>query len=402
MRAETDEDGRCREPITRESEKNIIARYDEPATALERFDRLLMLTAYSHPVSPKSALRCARMRSMRLVVLRLVRQCSGSAVGLCTFMLALCGPGCGGADTSSGGRAGSSGAAGKAGTAGAFGDPTPLFTPLGAARACVLSSACLPYPQNWTGGRCVYSIERMQVTSTDNNLIAFAKCAENASSCTEALSCASRNHGPDFCAAHPTTVCDGDLSVACPSGSDWGTEIYDCAALGMKCVNGSCTDGNSCSGPIVLNCSGSRIVGCDLLSMTQASVDCATVYPGGTCGSLNGGTVQCLPAKQELCPSFTGSTYQCADNVLYGCDGPRKSRLDCSRLDSDCTTDAEFGPDCVPRAHDCTYESPDQCHGTALSICVDGRYQDIDCASLGLGPCQATATSAACGSSLTP
>lgn len=285
------------------------------------------------------------------------------------------------------------------GGAATFGDPTPAFTPDQAARACALAEACPTPPLATKGANCVYLLERAHVTST-GDLAAFAACAVNARDCTETLTCYSRGHGPDYCAAHPGSSCDGDLTVGCPVGlasPGWAYIVADCAGLGMKCIaDGHCTDGKTCKGPIVLNCVDNRLTSCDLLSQIQSSVDCATIYPGGLCGAFNE-DLQCLPPKAELCPWSTETPWACSDNILLGCDGPRASRLDCSALASDCSVDNMGLADCVPRAKDCTATSPDLCHGSALSICVDGHYRDVDCTSLGLGPCQATADGAACG-----
>lgn len=319
----------------------------------------------------------------------------GELLAVIAIALVSSAAGCGGGSTRSDG---SPSAGGSAGSAGAFGDPTPRFTPLEAARACVLIAACLRDAPKRTVSRCVHDVERTQV-AVANTPPAFAKCAAHAATCTEAFDCATLGHGPDYCSAHVEPSCDGDLVVSCPGGPDWAYDVFDCASAGMKCVNGHCTDGNSCTGPIVLNCNGNRVTACELFSGIQASTDCATVYPGGRCGLFTPGGLQCLPPEKETCASVGSS--QCSGNLLLGCDGPRKSKLDCGALDSDCAN-LSSNADCVPRAHDCSYESPDQCHGAALSVCIDGRYQDIDCGSLGLGPCQTTPTGVACGSSLTP
>ncbi len=296
-----------------------------------------------------------------------------------------------------GARCGGHGSVGN--PAGTFGDPTPAFLPEQALRACVLAEACVSPPLASRGGDCVYRLERGHITPP-GDLEAFADCARQAKDCTEALTCVSHGHGPTYCAAYPGNSCDGDLAVGCPVGTaspGWASTVSDCAALGMKCIQaGYCSDGNACSGPIVLTCLGSRLTSCVLLAKIQSSVDCATVYPGGRCGAFNE-DLQCLPQVSELCPESTEIARGCSGNVLLGCDGPRASKLDCSALASDCVVDNFGRADCVARAQECTSSSPDLCHGSAISICVDGRYQDVDCASLGLGPCQATVDGAACG-----
>ncbi|MEI9937856.1 MAG: hypothetical protein WDO69_11615 [Pseudomonadota bacterium] len=288
---------------------------------------------------------------------------------------------------------------------------TPTFLPEGALRACVFAGACISPlfaaqgspPIAAQGAHCVYQLERARILL--GGLERFASCAQAATSCTEVFSCVSRDHGPDYCLAHPGRSCDGSISVSCPTTptSAWAIDppSDDCEADGLICTGaGLCTNGNTCTHwPIVLNCYDNKLTTCGLIEpMWESELDCATVYPGGRCGGFNQSPA-CLPREADVCPWVTQSPYGCSGNVLQGCDTVAKATLDCDTLDSDCHVDNFGHATCDPRAQECTQDSPDHCIGSALSICVDGRYRDVDCAALALGPCHPTPEGGAvCGS----
>jgi hypothetical protein len=249
-------------------------------------------------------------------------------------------------------------------------------------------------------GTCVYELERAPLEQASASMVTFAACAARARTCTDVLTCASGNHGPTYCATHPSSSCDGTALVSCPPSNTPGWAIdpppLDCASIGMMCVGDTCSDGNTCNGPLVLYCKGSHIMSCDLFRKAEQSVDCAAVYPGGTCGVADS-QLQCVPATPDTCTTKTaGVPYACSGNSLLGCYRLLPSKLDCGPIDSTCGPSG-LGFDCVPHAQDCTSKSPDRCNGAALSICVDGRYRDVDCASLGLGACRTTKDGVACG-----
>lgn len=277
-------------------------------------------------------------------------------------------------------------------------DDSPVFTADEAVRICAKDGACVSRPKYGSGAECVHKLQRAYKGRdyTEAPDYRFAQCALSTTGCEDLLACASLDHGPEYCTAHPGSSCDGHIAVNCPTNTldrGWALGSIDCSLMGMTCNNGGCTDGNTCDGPVVLHCSGTKVVACVPELRRQSATDCSQVYPGGRCGG-HFGTLQCLPTEEEECGSQTGNGF-CSGNLLLGCDGPRKSTLNCDALDSECGIDFSFFQDCIPRAQDCTRTSPDSCQGNDLSLCVNGRYQNVDCGSLGLGPCHVTVDGAA-------
>src|SRR5262245_33100006 len=162
-------------------------------------------------------------------------------------------------------------------------------------KTCAMQLSCLTNPPITPGGKCVSQFEFGLATGVGiffgpsaSDLQRYVDCAGTASDCTTALTCASRNHGPDFCAAHPNGACDGDVRVTCQSG--WGLYMTDCAALGMHCAmaNGhaSCTDGKSCDPMTPARCDGNHFLECNGGTGLESSIDCATFFDGGTCRNV--------------------------------------------------------------------------------------------------------------------
>ncbi len=252
-----------------------------------------------------------------------------------------------------------------------------------------------------SGAECTYELERAAVLDGSGPLKTFAACTSTRSDCTSALMCASLNHGPDYCSAHPDNSCDGDVVVECDPTStpDWAIDPppVDCHAIGMTCLNAVCTDGKTCNTDIVSECIGNSLVGCAQTTKTEASIDCGLIYTGGTCGQVYA-MPGCIPPESTRCIQDTGS-YACQGSVLLGCANYLDGKLDCATIDAQCVEDTGVA-DCVANATDCTRSSPDRCNGGALEVCLNGQYQDFDCSSVGLGPCVTTqAGGAACGTS---
>jgi hypothetical protein len=267
--------------------------------------------------------------------------------------------------------------------------------------------SCLqPNPPITPGGSCVSQFENGLATGfgilfgpTAADIQRYVDCAARASDCTTALTCASRNHGPSYCAAHPGGSCDGDLRVYCASASDWDLYPEDCSLVGEHCraANGSssCTDGNSCDPMTPAHCDGSRLVTCDSTTHLESSIDCSNFASGWTCGTTVSGsstTTGCMPKNSGGCQNGPD---RCDGAAAVVCDSGLSLRIECGQFDSHCViTNGKF--ECAPNASDCTAQSPDRCNGAALEMCVNGRYQDTACASFGLASCATTMSGASC------
>jgi hypothetical protein len=271
-------------------------------------------------------------------------------------------------------------------------------------KACAIELSCLASPPLTPGGNCVSSFEYGLATGfgiffgpSASDLARYVDCAKGASSCTDALTCASKNHGPDWCAAHAGPTCDGDVLVSCLGG--WGLEQVDCTAFGQRCGTangaGTCTDGKTCDPTATDHCAGNLFVTCDSTTKLESSVDCSALRSGGTCVDMrvNGsGTIGCFPSASASCGPDSAS---CDGAAAVVCLDGIQLRVECGQFASHCVvTNGKF--DCVPDATSCTSSSPDSCSGTALQLCQNGSYVQVPCASLGLAACDASGANPKC------
>jgi hypothetical protein len=270
-------------------------------------------------------------------------------------------------------------------------------------KACAMNLSCLSPPPIASGGNCVTTIELALATGTQvgighttEDTARFVDCAAKSSDCAGALDCASRHHGQDWCAAHPSDSCDGDELVRCVSG--WGVSVLDCSVSGQHCVVTSagalCTNGNSCDPATEhLHCDGNREVLCSGFHY-ETAFDCSTVIDNGMCRAGDAGGY-CIGAGSEHCPT-TATTSACDGTALTTCYFGIFSRVDCGQFHSHCATDSGGNSTCVPDAPACAADASDRCAGNALEMCVNGQWQTIDCSSIGKSTCQADSTGARC------
>ncbi len=275
-------------------------------------------------------------------------------------------------------------------------------------RACAMEVSCLSPAPITPAGNCVSEFEVGLASGegiffgpSASDLSRYVGCANTASDCASALGCASRNHGTDWCAAHPNGGCEGDVLISCVSG--WGLEQTDCAQLGMHCAPGtggaaSCTDGNTCvpqSTPS--RCDGNRFVDCNAASGLESAIDCAAVIAGGTCQQVvsgNASSVGCRPPQSAGCGSNDSET--CDGTTLVACSAGAAVRVDCTQFGSHCMAMSTTTADCVPDGSDCTNQSPDSCVGGSLQLCVNGHFAQTACSSIGLGSCVTANGASAC------
>ncbi|MCB9557088.1 MAG: hypothetical protein H6707_13355 [Deltaproteobacteria bacterium] len=200
----------------------------------------------------------------------------------------------------------------------------------------------------------------------------------------------------------------------------------DCAAM-SKCFDAR----GACDQTFQARCEGTIALSCDLIDKRVYGVDCK--YAGRIChvGSASTITASCTPAACDS--SFTA---YCQGNTLFKCAGGIVETSDCTKDGLRCLVrkddkagcagtgetvcnSNEISPECegasvvvdciFNRIHryDCSAEgktcqggscvggsTPDcgndlraQCENGKLKSCVDGKYEIIDCAALGLKPC---------------
>jgi hypothetical protein len=265
-------------------------------------------------------------------------------------------------------------------------------------KTCAFEVSCLKDPPTSYLNTCIsYFLAALgNESGASTDFARYVDCARQATDCTSVLRCASRDHDPAFCAAHPGETCDGDLLVQCaPAGqvADWAIYNTDCSALGMHCAaaNGSaaCTDGAACDPQLLLShCDGNTYVGCNSPTNLRFTLDCSrSPIINATCRTETGSSVGgCMPSG----PSCQSSVDRCDGDMIVLCVAGEETRVDCAQQAGHCAIVAYHGR-CVPIATQCDDASGDHCSGNTLATCVDGVPQTIDCSSVGLSTCSTSA-----------
>ena len=275
-------------------------------------------------------------------------------------------------------------------------------------RACAMEVSCLSSAPITPAGNCVSEFEIGLATGegiffgpSASDLSRYVSCADSASDCASALGCASRNHGADWCNAHPNGGCDGDVVISCVAG--WGLEQLDCTQLGMHCAMAasgaaSCSDGNSCDPQTTqAHCSGNRFVDCNASTGLESAIDCAALVAGGTCQQTVSGSSSsagCRPPQSPSCG--TNDSEACDGTTLVVCSAGAVVRVDCTQFGSHCMAMSTATADCVPDGTECTNQSPDSCVGDSLQLCVNGHWAQTSCTSIGLSRCMTANGASAC------
>lgn len=92
---------------------------------------------------------------------------------------------------------------------------------------------------------------------------------------------------------------------------------------------------------------------------------------------------RCNPAREKHNNCGRTSAYgECAGDLAEACINEQLVRVDCASRGERCVMTGE-GAVCMPRddKHGCKPYEPARCEGDKLSVCVDGRWQTIDCAA---------------------
>jgi hypothetical protein len=258
------------------------------------------------------------------------------------------------------------------------------------ARACAFEVSCLSDPPLLPGGSCVTQFELGLTVGgiffgpSAEDLRRYVDCAIAGPDCATVVDCATRSHGASWCNGGGNS-CDGNTVVRCQGGI--GLELEECdTGAGDTCsVDGAgyadCNAG-TCDPKVPARCDGNRAVRCDSDGIEYIE-DCGDNLIIETC--FDG---RCVPPGSTSCDPPT-----CDGAAIALCGG--QLRVDCSDFAGHCVA-SNGDATCVPDATDCDDNSPDRCNGTALELCVNGKYFSIDCASLGLRTCGPVGKRVAC------
>jgi hypothetical protein len=273
------------------------------------------------------------------------------------------------------------------------------------ARFCDLFAVCARPGMATDSPGCAQSIAAF---AYDDTTVAARQAADRfvfgctgATNCDAFLSCLLGGRSPSYCGAHPGNSCDGDTLVTC---SAMGSFAIDCAGYGLRCVSSSggaaCSDGSSCSSAGVgAECQGNRLVMCGSNASFISGADCSLFMNGGVCVP-SGSSASCVPSA--TC-SIATSSPQCEGTAAVWCVSGHERRVDCASVANGRCAAPDGGAAstlttwCVPSGAVCDPRtSVDRCNGNAIESCVQGRWIDVDCASLGLRTCGAVAGGVTC------
>ena len=145
-------------------------------------------------------------------------------------------------------------------------------------------------------------------------------------------------------------------------------EIYRCADKAADCaaVQACHGVGQSCDNSFPASCAGGKALLCDLIDRTTFSFDCAA----------HGLGCEIKPAGGYVFDATCTGGSADHSSAKVDCGGGL-----CRSTGKACVTGNEF----------------DRCDGERLEACIDDQWVSIDCANVGLGPCQPAQYGAACG-----
>jgi hypothetical protein len=197
-------------------------------------------------------------------------------------------------------------------------------------------------------------------------------------------------------------VCGDDAGTVfhCESGYllHCGSAFY---APTSKCMVGAdgehwCTTG-TCNPDTASLCEGTLLEYCGAGDNLQQGVNCA--YDGYTCdvaSNDDSGSPGCNTGTLEKFCSSAGTS--CSGAVVEVCDGEDISEFDCATLGGTCSVKGGSAL-CVRPDDQCSPFDADVnvCTGSQVALCVGGRKQSFDCATLGMGCIPGGAESGHCG-----
>lgn len=307
---------------------------------------------------------------------------SRACAGVLVLVLGLSLSGCSGDGASASADGGNHGASTDAGAASTLTADELLD-------ACIRASACgvKTYPilsnclENYIklhvsqGLATIYNKLHRCVNAAQGDCAAVAACYQQGKACDK-----------DYKAS-----CNGDVALSCDL-IDGRVYQLNCADAAMKCqvktgqtFSASCTPG-SCQAGYKDKCEEGQMLSCsgDVLEVKLCGVE------GMRCGYGGWKTKKfgCQGETENKCSSYKFKAY-CDGSKAVTCLLSREHHDDCARhkyVSTGCK-----GGICVVGGAECDHNF-NRCAGQKLEACLDGKWQQYDCAKLGLGPCKKSAT----------
>lgn len=303
-----------------------------------------------------------------------------------------------------------------------FCDWSPIEARKRASQACAWLGACEGPVDDSVFGPCMlhalwaYDCALNPTLRPTGATRALWECLAEVKSCGDVDRCVFGDQVSE-CSAVPSgsfTACEkessGTVVVECgrpergrPIGAD------PCALTGRSCVRpddstGICTGATRTGCALGQKCAGTAAVDCQSFGggTVDRGIDCAA-FGAGECVAKNG-NVACAPQADAGTCSRDALDVRCVDDAgtAFSCVGGKQVAVDCTKLDVGCDVDTSPVPAydpikaCVNRdpSSPCVASATDDCAGTLLRSCAQGIRFDVDCTSVGLGPCEKVANGA--------
>jgi hypothetical protein len=241
-------------------------------------------------------------------------------------------------------------------------------------RSCVLEMSC-PFVDGWRSAVDV---------CVEFRAIAFLQrawsvapwvdpCLLEATDCTTLAACAAAIDTAS-CDSDPFPRCSGDVVMACDRlGRRIATN--DCAADGLACVDGQCTDGVTCEVEYSIGCDGDIAWDCNLVGDARSARRCeegCQVAPDGTFTLCTEHGVFC-----------TRTDNYCEGDLFFRCySSSAAAPVDCRDLGAVCDVATSYCQAPCPLEQRRTH-----CNGTTVAMCAGGDVVEIDCTTLGFSGC---------------
>lgn len=283
-----------------------------------------------------------------------------------------------------------------------------------AMRACAWLGACEgPLGESAFGPCVVRAMLAFDCTSTPTlrpagEVDAFWGCLATVASCADVDQCVFPG-GVQPCkevSAGSSTACgtlaaNAGARLRCSGPAGRAAGVEPCTMLGKTCAVENAST-STCAGALGFDtcstnlCSGKSAVDCQPAGTRtlDRGVSCAGIG-AGQCITADAGAPFCQPTAAA--PSCTEDTEPaCEGQVLTSCVENRQTRIDCGRIGLPCDVSTappsyDLAAACIDRAGTCAQPIDVCVNAGKLRSCGRGIALEVECASVGLGPCKVDA-----------
>ena len=273
----------------------------------------------------------------------------------------------------------------------------PVLSREDALRACVAADACDVMPFLYAALCVEANWDQQYQTGTIAIWSTLYRCVlEHLGDCAGIQACFGGGIPPAPCTSAADGYCNSNTRVYCDT-FDQRLYTQNCLSANQVCVMTEVVQGveapvcglGACDPNVdSAECRGNLLVSCD--GGVQILRDCAA--DGLVCGLGLQDRMACI-GEGASCEEATFEP-TCEGTVLTRCIQGHLNELDCATLPGDLT--CEPGREqCVPAGTQCE-SGQESCQVSTIRICLDGRFQVIDCTDLGFSRCETLSGGAHC------